>query len=85
MYERNPSYKIYETYEQVEHKLTARFVVISGARLIDNGNFFACIDRTKHGKWDYILKHKTYMHATFLQFMLHLQNVYSGFQYHQID
>ena len=50
VYERNPSYKIYESCDQVEHKLTAWVVVISEARLIDNENFFACIDRTKHGK-----------------------------------
>ena len=44
VYERNPSYKIYESLDQVNSKVTAgEGAVISGIRLANDENLYVCI------------------------------------------
>ena len=51
VYERYPSYKIYESLDQVNSKLTVRGGVISGIRLMNEEVFFVCIHWKKHGRY----------------------------------
>ena len=50
-YQRNPSYKLHDILDQVNSKITAvKGGVLSGLQLINDENFYVCINGKKCGK-----------------------------------